>query len=60
MDPINMLMDLGCSSREATDIWESDQENIASVLADLELREKEKLENNKRKIEKLREYSRSL
>jgi uncharacterized protein YoaH (UPF0181 family) len=60
MDPINMLMDLGLSSHDAIALWESDKENIASVLADLELREKEKIQDVKEKIEKLREYSRSL
>jgi len=60
MDPINMLMDLGLPLSKAAALWESDQENIASVLAELELREKENMENNKRKIEKLREYSRRL
>lgn len=55
-----MLMDLGLPLSKAAALWESDQENIASVLAELELREKENMENNKRKIEKLREYSRRL
>jgi len=60
MDPINILVDLGLPRSKAAAIWESDKENIVSVLANLELREKENIENNKRKIEKLREYSRSL
>lgn len=60
MDPIDVLVDLGLTRSKAAALWESDKENIASVLADLELREKEKMGNNKRKIEKLKEYSHGL
>lgn len=52
-----MLVDLGYSRRAATVMVESDKKDVLSALDDLELREKEKMENNKRKIEKLREYS---
>ena len=36
--------------------WSS-RRKLADIVADLETREKENMENNKRKIEKLREYS---
>ena len=39
--------------------WSS-RRKLAEIVADLEEREKAKMENNKRKIEKLREYSPSL
>jgi len=39
--------------------WSS-RRKLADIAADLETREKENMENNKRKIEKLREYSHGL
>ena len=52
-----MLMDLGYSRRAASVLMESDKKDILAALDGMESREKEKMENNKRKIEKLREYS---
>jgi hypothetical protein len=56
MYKIDMLMDLGYSRRSASALLESDEKDILAELAGLESREKEKMENNKRKIEKLRKY----
>jgi DNA-binding MarR family transcriptional regulator len=39
--------------------WSS-RRKLADIVADLETREKKNMENNNKKIEKLREYSRSL
>jgi hypothetical protein len=57
MDQIDMLVDLGFSRRDASALLKSDEKDVLAALSELELREKEKMENNKRKIEKLREYS---
>jgi hypothetical protein len=57
MYQIDMLVDLGFSRRAASALLKSDKKDILAELAGLESREKEKMENNKRKIEKLRGYS---
>lgn len=55
-----MLVDLGFSRHAASVLLKSDKKDILNALSELELIEKEKMENNKRKIEKLKEYLRDL